>query len=424
MKSKYRQQMADKAEQRLQRMRERHMEPISGKTGAEALSSMLGIELVEAEKEVPEQQIVLYLREGLKGSDSNWTKYPNEMHDIMAQKLDKPAQGVLYSFFWRKSWGYGKNYCRIGYSAIVKSTCIRSKWEAIDAVSMLKEKKFIVQALKQDGEPDTTQSGTIYRIFTPQEITSGMSEEGVLLSSIPDNGILCISISDNNSAEIQYTDIQHTDMLNNSIPDNNTPDLNQGGNSEPGRYTEKQYTEKQYTFKEDNLKNSLSQEEIIFRFYDCIGQKKLTNTKKERARECIKELIKEGFSIEDVAFAVEWTLNNSKEKVYDFSILKHTISQAIADKEKVEAKQAMLQEQERLATQEKVEEERLEKEREEIEAFKEKLEPKEREKLRQRALEEISKMGGVKQEFITEILIRAKENEILKAELEILKPSR
>ena len=68
--------------------------------------------------------------------------------------------------------------------------------------------------------------------------------------------------------------------------------------------------------------------------------------------------------------------------------------------------------------------ERLEKERDELETFKEKLEPKEREKLRQRAIEEINKIEGIKQDFITEVLIRSKENEILKAGLENFKPYR
>jgi len=51
--------------------------------------------------------------------------------------------------------------------------------------------------------------------------------------------------------------------------------------------------------------------------------------KRERAEKCFEELIQDGFSCEDIQFAVEWTLKNMKEKPYNFSIIKDTISQAM-----------------------------------------------------------------------------------------------
>jgi len=42
------------------------------------------------------------------------------------------------------------------------------------------------------------------------------------------------------------------------------------------------------------------------------------------------------FKPEDIQFAVEWTLKNAKEELYDFSIIKHTIGQAIVAKKKAE----------------------------------------------------------------------------------------
>jgi hypothetical protein len=59
-----------------------------------------------------------------------------------------------------------------------------------------------------------------------------------------------------------------------------------------------------------------------------------------------------------------------------------------------------------------------EKFRERISAEKEKLSPKARTELRQKALGEINSIEGIKEEFITDILIEAKENEILKTKME------
>ena len=53
-----------------------------------------------------------------------------------------------------------------------------------------------------------------------------------------------------------------------------------------------------------------------------------------------------------------------------------------------------------------------------LRAHKEELSKAERTELRKKAMDEIAKMKGVKKEFITPILIEAKENEMLKAELE------
>jgi len=75
-------------------------------------------------------------------------------------------------------------------------------------------------------------------------------------------------------------------------------------------------------------------------------------------------------------------------------------------------------ERERVARLEQEEQDRAEQERVELEAYKETLDPEERAKLRERALAEIRGMEGVKEEFITDILIKAKENEILKAEVD------
>ena len=165
------------------------------------------------------------------------------------------------------------------------------------------------------------------------------------------------------------------------------------------------------------LKDTLSPRDIISGFYKGIGQEKISKTKRERADKSFKELRNDGFSLEDIQFAVEWTLKNSKEEPYDFSMITHTIGQAMAVKKKAESEEAKRVEAEKVAAQAREEEELREKEAAKIEAHKEGLSAEERAKLRESAEAEIRDSGQFKEDFITDFLIEAKENEIVRKQI-------
>jgi hypothetical protein len=103
-----------------------------------------------------------------------------------------------------------------------------------------------------------------------------------------------------------------------------------------------------------------------------------------------------------------------KEKPYNFSIIKDTISQAKAAKKEIEIKETKRIEEERLKAQQEEKEKKLVEVQEKIKEHKESLSESQKVELREKALEEIRKTKGIREEFITEILIEAKENEILK----------
>ena len=121
--------------------------------------------------------------------------------------------------------------------------------------------------------------------------------------------------------------------------------------------------------------------------------------------------------MEDIQFTSEWSVENAKEELYDFSIIKHTIGQAMAAKEEAETKKAKKSEAERIASLEQEERDRQEQERAEIEAYKETLNPETRTALREKALKEIKSTDGIKEDFINDMLIAVKENEILRTEI-------
>lgn len=168
----------------------------------------------------------------------------------------------------------------------------------------------------------------------------------------------------------------------------------------------------------NNLKDTLSLPKVVDLFYNGIGQDNITKKKRERAENDIKELLQEGFSKEDIAFAVKWTIENSREKPYDFSLIKETIGQAMAEKGKAEKKESDKLEREKILIQKQAEEDKQIKIQEKIIEYKNNLDDNHRKQLREEALNAIRNTKGIREELITEILIEAKENELLRTHIE------
>ena len=157
-------------------------------TGAQFLKVLLD----EPEKLPPKKQVVLYLKEGLSGAEKNFTKYPNDIFQVMHDQLKRESESLLYIYLWRESWGYGRNYCRIGYAKIVKGTVIGCEKTVKRAISGLVEQRFIIKAINNNGDADVNSDGSLYRIITPKEIHDKATEEGILLDDIPIDGAVMI----------------------------------------------------------------------------------------------------------------------------------------------------------------------------------------------------------------------------------------
>ena len=260
------------------------------------------------EEEISEQRkkIVLYLRDGLSPADRNFTKYPNEIHKVMRDRLTEEAEGVLYIYLWRQSWGYGRNYCRVSYLAVNKDTVIGSKKTAQRAMAGLVDKRFVVKALDEGGERDFTQEGGLYRVLTPDEISKGMTEEGIALDEIPEEGVVMMTIANMTtpsktsvrgdqqgvanmtianmtSSQNDYSQDDHSTMANMTIANMTTPAENQDQTREKVKYGQNDYSQYDYALKDnkDSLKDTLSPRDIISGFYKGIGQSKISKTKRE-----------------------------------------------------------------------------------------------------------------------------------------------
>ncbi len=165
-------------------------------------------------------------------------------------------------------------------------------------------------------------------------------------------------------------------------------------------------------------KESLSHMHMVDLFYTDIGQKKISGEKRERALVILQDLGKDGFSAEDIEFGVKWILQNAKEELYDFSILKHTIGQALADRDKVTAQEREREEQERRRREKDERKEREAEELREVEEYRSKLSESEKEELNNEALLELRGDPEVRNDFITETIIKIWENRIIRRRLE------
>ncbi|MBM3712767.1 MAG: hypothetical protein FJW56_04940 [Actinobacteria bacterium] len=343
--------------------------------------------------------------------------------DILMPTLTVTEQ-TLYRRFYRLSYCFGKNWCQVSQPELAKSCNISSLMTVRKGVATLVNLhcvKVIEESIQR--KPPT------YRVYLPCEMPqfSDMDiQTGVvfmkekpdlktlreLYNNVPEFNKLNISpliintlndlrqiIFGEQDTEISPLNISTlaTKSSNTAIPHSRKNEKDQPINSNIN----------------NSFKHTFSQDQVIDLFYNGIEQTKITKQKRERAEVNIKKLLKEGFTLEDIQFAIKWTLENAKEEPYDFSIINHTIGQAMAEKGKAEKKEAENLEKERILAQKQEEEEKQEKLLEKVKEYKNSLDGEQRKQLREGALKAIRSTKGIREEFITEILIEAKENELI-----------
>lgn len=153
---------------------------------------------------------------------------------------------------------------------------------------------------------------------------------------------------------------------------------------------------------------------MISRFYRKLNRKRIPKAVRERSNVIFQELLDDGYKPGEIAYALDWIPDNSKEPVEHFAIVPHMIEQAVEfGKKKLEADEAKKTvEDERL----KADEKRLseDEEAEALEDYKEQLSEQAREELRENALLQIRGMEGIKPDFINDALIKAIENQMIR----------
>ncbi len=343
------------------------------------------------------------------------------VEDVLMPAL-KAAQQSVYRRLYRLSFLYGRNWCQVSNRDLQKacnmsSQAIRTALKALVNSECIK----IIASAFQRNAP-------VYRVYLPCEMSQfGEVEAGVIFTKEkPDPGelrgldfrglknrglefrpLVIGSLKELRplKSEGQEQEIRGLKMVDLTGNGNDNNGLDGGKNEEKAPIN---------SIIKGILINNFSLSDIVTGFYNSIGQTKISKGKREKGEKVIEELLVDGFSVENIQFAAEWTPDNAKEDLYDFSIIKHTIGQAMAAKAEVEKAAALRSAREEARRQEQADREAEEAERGKLEAHKASLSDEERAALRQQAENAIKASGEYKAVFITDALIEAKENEILR----------
>ncbi len=149
---------------------------------------------------------------------------------------------------------------------------------------------------------------------------------------------------------------------------------------------------------------------LINKLYQGLGQGKADIFEREAGKKHIGDLLEEGYSLEDIDFAIEWSMENAISELEDFSSIKNLIERAIAAREEYMTRRTQ-QAEEEVKDQE---EEQIE--RKMVDAYRNIMSDGEKKNLRERVMVEILKDERINEEFVTEQLIIIKENEIIRKE--------
>ena len=149
---------------------------------------------------------------------------------------------------------------------------------------------------------------------------------------------------------------------------------------------------------------------LINNFYKALGNGKVDIFERESAKQHISDLLQDGYSLEDIDFAIDWGFEFARDEVEDFSSIANFIERAVAAREEHLANRSQRAEEEAKSQEEE------EIERKIVAAYRKMMPEAEQKRLRERVMQEIRQDKRINEEFVTEQLIVIKENEIIRKE--------
>jgi len=155
-------------------------------------------------------------------------------------------------------------------------------------------------------------------------------------------------------------------------------------------------------------------DQLIDKFYTMVGQPKISKKKRERAREDIQSLLQEGFTFDELSYAIDWVSDHLAAEVHSFGIIPEIIGQALKDREEARRVKEQL---DRARAREVAEERRRvaeEATRRRIEEVKASLPPETLEELNREASRLLEETPGARPTFGQEILLKMKVDELIK----------
>ena len=170
------------------------------------------------------------------------------------------------------------------------------------------------------------------------------------------------------------------------------------------------YFHKSERFKEieDNL---FYLENLTVTFYQGLGQEKVSEVLRREGMVVLQDLIDEGYTKEELTYALGWAVDNIKN-IHSIRIIPKIIGQALGEKES----KRLVEEKERAEQRRRIEEDRkreeARKKEEELDRIFQELPEQKRKKLEEKARENLIEQG-VNPDFILPTLLRLERNKIL-----------
>ena len=272
--------------------------------------------------------------------NSNYCKLHNDVSDHLFKLLSPSAQSV-YLRLYRQSFGWNRNWAAESLPKLT-SACRISLQTVRKAIKELEN----LGCIKK--EFSDYHKATVYRIYLPSE--TGIENIIGDNNTIVNNNGLNIDTLSNNDKNLEGQLSQHsisgdqvTDSVNFQRVDlKNLEDINvfTGGQKvniqsiyflgtstykllESGGALPKNI----YKYITNiQLTNAVK---IIDEFYDSIGFSIVSKAQYRKSIIDYFEIIKSGFSADDIRYAVRWTFKNSRTRPESFSLIKHTMHLAM-----------------------------------------------------------------------------------------------
>jgi predicted ribosome quality control (RQC) complex YloA/Tae2 family protein len=156
---------------------------------------------------------------------------------------------------------------------------------------------------------------------------------------------------------------------------------------------------------------TLSARELVDKFYSRLGQRPSKAKREKSIEECLSLLL-EGFTVEEVDYAITWLIQQHPA-TGSFSRLSHFIDQAIKNRQTEQQARELEQQQNREAERQRAERQRLGEERQQIEEVKASLPRGTLEELCQEAARLVEEESP-NLKFGKDLIIRIKLNELVK----------
>ncbi len=273
---------------------------------------------------------------------SNFCKLDNDISDHLMRRLSASAQSVFLRLY-RQSYGWNRNwaaeslpklceYCNLSLQTVRKAI------KELETVGCIRK------------EFSDYHKATVYRIFLPSEIgigknpisNNGMSNAAGLFSDSlssprPSDSSQIVDVSavmgqDSDTFESQqdachFPSSQDTVSWGQNIDIQSLyfPGTSVCGILESGVPLPKNMSI--YTT-HIHLAGAVS---VIDEFYDSIGFSVVSRALYRKSLLDYFDLLKSGFSVDDIRYAVRWTFKNSRSRPESFTLIKHTMHLAMND---------------------------------------------------------------------------------------------